>query len=142
MPVPDDAQMNIERLYPLWFILCAAMGALLGSVTGYGAVRGLVDGLIVAASPLFLLMLALALMSLWRPVLPPCRCGKCTHKEYRHVSPASDIPSGIRFQCPECGRVYASSKERFDEITNDGRIVPYMRHTKWGRWRLSFQERQ
>ncbi len=127
--------MNIERLYPIWLILCAATGALLGNVTGYGTVRGLADGMIVAVSPIFLLMLALALMSLWRPILPPCRCGKCNHKGYRYVSPASDNPSGIRFRCPECGRVYESSGGRFDEVSNDGHIIPYMRHSKLGRWK-------
>ena len=127
--------MNIERLYPLWFILCAAIGAVLGNVTGYGTVRGLADGMIVAVSPIFLLMLALALMSLWRPILPNCRCGKCNHKGYRYVSPASHTPSGIRFRCPECGRVYESSRGRFDEVSDDGHIIPYMRHSKWGRWR-------
>lgn len=127
--------MNIERLYPLWFILCAAAGALLGNVTGYGPVQGLVDGIIVAVSPLFLMMLAHGIMSLWRPIIPPCRCGKCTYKEYRYVSHASDDSSGIRFQCPACGRVYASSRGRFDEVSDDGRIVPYMCHSQWGRWR-------
>jgi hypothetical protein len=72
--------MNIERLYPLWFILCAAAGALLGNVTGYGPVQGLVDGIIVAVSPLFLIMLAHGIMSLWRPIIyrrkPPALPGR------------------------------------------------------------------
>ena len=132
--------MNLERLYPIWFILCASAGAVVGNLTGYGAIHGLTDGMMVAVSPLFLLMMGLLLMSFWRPILPPCRCGHSNHKGYRHVSPADDAKSGIRFECPKCGRAYELSKDRFDEIASDGHTIPYMRHTKWGRWRKAKAE--
>jgi hypothetical protein len=129
--------VKLELLYPVWFILCASTGAWLGNVTGYGTVRGLADGLIVAASPLFVLMLALALMSFWRPILPPCRCGKCNHKDYKYADSSGLAETGrqTRWVCPECGRSYESCNGRFDELLNDGRIAPYVYHTKWGRWR-------
>lgn len=44
--------MNVERLYPAWFVLCASAGAASGGVTGHGAVRGLTTGMLTAALPL------------------------------------------------------------------------------------------
>jgi hypothetical protein len=129
--------MNIERLYPIWFVLCASAGAIIGSATGHGAIRGLTDGMLIAAAPIFVLVLAHLLLMLWRPDLPACRCGRCRHRGYRYVGSADDGKAGIphRFSCPRCGRVYELSDGRFDELANDGHTVPYMRHTKWGRWR-------
>lgn len=129
--------MNIERLYPVWFVLCAAAGAIVGRVTGRGAMRGLTDGMLVAALPLFLLILTHLLLRLWRPDLPTCRCGQCRSREYRYVGQADGGNGGtpIRFSCPRCGRLYELSGGRFDELADDGRAVPHMRHTKWGRWK-------
>ena len=129
--------MKLEFLYPAWFILCTSAGAFLGNVTGYGTLRGLSDGAIVAMAPIFLLMAALAITSLWRPLLPPCRCGKCKQRKYRLAKQAGDTRQAIRYQCPECGRVYEPSNGRFDEVANDGRLVPYLSHSKWGRWKES-----
>jgi hypothetical protein len=129
--------MKLDYWYPVWVILCACIGALLGNMTGYGTFRGMTDGVIVAMLPFFLLMVALSVMSRWRPILPPCRCGKCNHKAYRYVgsSDLADAGRQTRWLCPECERTYQSCKGRFDELLNDGRIAPYMSHTKWGRWR-------
>lgn len=127
--------MRLEFLYPAWFVLCASIGAFLGNATGYGALRGLSDGVIVATMPIFLLMAALGVISLWRPLLPPCRCGKCRQRNYRLAERAGDARPATRYRCPECGRVYESSKGSFDEVTEDGCIIPYMHHSKWGRWR-------
>ena len=91
----------------------------------------------MAMAPIFLLMAALAITSLWRPLLPPCRCGKCKQRKYRLAKQAGDTRQAIRYQCPECGRVYESSSGRFDEVANEGRLVPYLRHSKWGRWKES-----
>lgn len=128
-------RMKLDYLYPVWFILCISLGALLGNATGYGAFRGSVDGMFVAISPLLLLMVGLALMSLWRPLLPRCRCGKCPNRRTRYRRPADDDNIGARFQCPLCGRVYAASPGRFDDVAADGQIVPYLHHSKWGRWK-------
>lgn len=92
--------MKLELLYPAWVILCAATGALLGNVNGYGTFRGLSDGVIVAMLPIFFLMIGLGIMSLWRPLLPPCRCGQCNHKGYRYAGyptapRQADKPDGI-----------------------------------------------
>ena len=129
--------MKIEHLYPGWVILCAGAGAVIGTRTGQGVVQGMVDGVFVAFLPIFLLMLVLWLMSLWRPILPPCRCGKCKHKQYRYVSCDDNGHRGVRFGCPTCGRVYEARQNRFDEVTDDGGIAPYMDHTKLGRWKQS-----
>lgn len=134
--------MNIERLYPIWFVLCAAAGATIGHATGRGALRGLTDGMLIAVLPLFLLGLMLLILRLWRPDLPTCRCGQCRSRGYRYVGRADgtsdDTPP--RFGCPRCGRVYGLSGGRFDELADDGRTVPYMRHTKWGRWKQTGTE--
>lgn len=129
--------MKFERLYPIWFAMCAAVGAIVGNLTDYGAIRGLTDGMIVAVMPLLLMILAVLFMSLWRPPLPDCRCGQCKHKGYRYLGPTDDAHAGIRFNCPKCGRVYESFNGRFDEIAGDGHIVPYMHHSKWGRWKIT-----
>ena len=129
--------MNIERLYPIWFVLCALTGVTIGSVTGHGTIRGLTVGMMIAVLPLFLVGLTYILTMLWRPDLPTCRCRQCNYKGYKYIGSTDDLPSGgsIRFGCPQCGRVYELSKDRFNELANDGRIVPYMHHTKWGRWK-------
>ena len=132
---PRCSCMNIEYLYPVWLVLCMASGAHIGTQTGQGVFQGMADGVIVAFLPVFLLMLVLWSMSLWRPILPPCRCGKCKHKEYRYVSPDESGHAGVRFGCPACGRIYEAGENRFDEVTCDGGIAPFMRHTKWGRWK-------
>ncbi|QLQ24426.1 MAG: hypothetical protein HZT41_05745 [Dechloromonas sp.] len=72
--------MKLELLYPAWVILCAATGALLGNVNGYGTFRGLSDGVIVAMLPIFFLMIGLGIMSLWRPLLPPVVAGSAITK--------------------------------------------------------------
>jgi hypothetical protein len=129
--------MNIERLYPIWFLLCASAGVTIGSVTGHGAIRGLTGGMLIAALPLFLLGLTYLFWMLWRPTLPTCRCRQCNYKGYKYVESADGLQAGgsTRFRCPQCGRVYGLSRDRFNELTNDGRTVPYMHHTKWGRWK-------
>lgn len=125
----------MNYLYPLWLILCISVGGLLGYMTGYGTFRGMTDGMFVAVLPLFLFMIGLMLMSLWRPILPACRCGKCPSKRFRYVRPTKDDQPGIRFQCSACGRIYVSSQGRFDEVSADGQMIPYLRHSRWGRWK-------
>lgn len=127
--------MNLEKLYPLWFILCTAAGASIGHFTGYGVLKGAVDGVFISWTPLFLLVLLLAFMSVWRPTLPSCRCGKSGRNAYRLAGVVSEAPRRVRFQCAACQRIYESSAGRFDEATGDGRLEPYMRHSKWGRWK-------
>jgi hypothetical protein len=106
-------------------------------VTGRGAIRGLTGGMIIAALPLFLLGLTYLLMMLWRPTLPTCRCHQCNYKGYEYVGPSEGLQSGssIKFRCPQCGRVYELSRDRFSELANDDRTIPFMHHTKWGRWK-------
>jgi hypothetical protein len=134
--------MNIERLYPIWFVLCASAGAIVGRVTGDGTIRGLVAGMLIAALPVFLLGLMYLLLMLWRPNLPICRCRQCNHKGYKYIDSADGHQTGvsIRYMCPQCERLYELSRDRFNEVANDGRIVPYMYHTKWGRWKKTKAE--
>ena len=129
--------MNIERLYPIWFVVCASAGATIGSITGHGAIRGLTDGMLIAVLPLFLMGLTNLLLMLWRPLLPTCRCRQCNHKGYKYVGSTDGLQAAdsIKFRCPQCGRVYELSRDRFNELANDGHAVPYMHHTKWGRWK-------
>ncbi len=134
--------MNFERLYPIWFILCALAGAIIGSVTGHGAIRGLINGMLAAASPIFLLTAAHLLLRLWRPDLPACRCGHCSSRGYKYIAPTDGPQAGAprRFQCPQCERVYELAGGRFDERAKDGSTVPYLYHTKWGRWKNTMIE--
>ncbi len=134
--------MNPERLYPVWFVLCALLGTIVGSLTGYGAIRGLTDGMLIAVSPVLLLLLAYPLLMLWRPTLPACRCGRCNYKGYQCVGPADDLQAGepVRFKCPHCGRIYELCRDRFSELADDGRALSYMHHTRWGRWKVARAE--
>lgn len=127
--------MRIEHLYLVWVILCAAAGALIGAKSGHGILRGVSDGMFVAFLPLFLWMIVYWLMSSWRPLLPPCRCGKSRRQGYRHVGPEMSGRPGRCFRCHACGRLYESHDGRFDEVTDTGCIVPYMHHSRWGRWK-------
>jgi hypothetical protein len=128
--------MKIEHLYPIWFILCAAAGALIGHFSGHGIIPGLTTAIMIAVAPIFLLILTHLLWMRWRPILPICRCGRCNHREYRYVE-STDGNTGriVRFSCPQCGRIYELSRNQFYEIAADGSIEPYMNHTKWGRWK-------
>jgi uncharacterized C2H2 Zn-finger protein len=130
-------KMKIEHLYPIWFILCALAGSIIGRMTGHGAIRGMTDGMIIAVLPLFVLLLAYPILKLWRPTLPTCRCRQCNYKGYTYVGPGEGLQSysSRRFRCPQCGRVYELSRDRFSEIVNDDHTIPFMHHTKWGRWK-------
>ena len=133
--------MNLERAYPAWFVACSIAGALIGKAMGQGAIEGLMTGMLFAASPILLLGLVHVAQAFWRPVLPPCRCGRCNHRQYRLEAPVpGDAAAGgapLRFRCPKCDRRYVISPGRFDELPSEGPVIPYMRHTKWGRWELS-----
>jgi hypothetical protein len=134
--------MNIERLYPPVFIVCAATGAVVGKVAGYGVLRGLMWGMCIAALPVFLLLVAYLVVTMWRPVMPVCRCGQTRYRDYAYVAPKGNIPADdrVHFRCPKCGRTYEKRRERFDELTADGCAMPYMTHTRWGRWRKAESE--
>lgn len=129
--------MNIERLYPIGFIICAIIGAIIGRVSGHGVLRGMTNAMIIAALPVFLLILIYLILMAWRPDLPVCRCGKCRCRDYRYAG-STDSPraaSIVHFECPKCGRVYEKDHGSFNELLADGQTVPYMNHTKWGRWK-------
>jgi hypothetical protein len=128
--------MNAERIYPITFIISAAIGAIIGKVTGYGTIRGLTVGMLIAALPIFLLIIGYLFLMRWRPDLPNCRCGQCKYKNYQFVGQTglNKADTRLRFKCPKCGRTYELFEARFDELTPDSHIVPYMGHSKWGRW--------
>ncbi|PKN18663.1 MAG: hypothetical protein CVU71_14415 [Deltaproteobacteria bacterium HGW-Deltaproteobacteria-6] len=129
--------MKIKHLYPIAFVICAIIGAIVGKTTGYGALRGMTDGIIIAALPLFLIILIYPVLTAWRPVLPVCRCGKSRARNYLYIGPAdaAQTDGSVRFKCPTCGRIYEKDHNRFNELMPDGKMVPYMSHSKWGRWR-------
>jgi hypothetical protein len=129
--------MNVERLYPITFIICAAIGAIIGKVTDYGAIRGLTVGMLIAALPIFLLTIGYLFLMRWRPDLPNCRCGQCKYRNYQYVGQTglNQADTRLKFKCPKCGRTYVLSEGRFDELTPNGHIVPHVSHSKWGRWK-------
>lgn len=132
------SKMNIERLYPICFILCAAAGAVIGKFSGHGIIRGLTDGMLIAALPVFLLIFGHLLWTFWRPILPACRCRQCNHRGYRYAGSTDNQTGGpVRFSCPKCGRVYEVSGNRFNELAADGSTIPYMHHSRWGRWKAA-----
>jgi hypothetical protein len=130
-------KMKIEHLYPIWFILCALVGSIIGSMTGHGAIRGMTDGMVIAVLPLFVLLLTYPILKLWRPTLPTCRCRQCNYKGYTYVGPGEGLQScsSSRFRCTQCGRTYELSRDRFSELAHDDQTIPFMHHTKWGRWK-------
>ena len=70
--------MNIERLYPIWFLLCASEGAVIGIVTGHGAILWATAGMSTAVLLALLVGADASLFNALEAKPSTCCCRKCS----------------------------------------------------------------
>ena len=130
--------MNLSsRLFPVFVMACATIGAAVANSFSLPILLGAVIGLIVGFSPLVIIAIGYFLLMAWRPDRPLCRCGRCRSKQYQYAGPTQITAATVyEYQCPFCSRVYRQEGDCFREVSGDGSAIPYMRISKWGRWRL------
>lgn len=137
-PRMSASHLNLEKILPIFVILCATGGALIGYRWGNSAVMGAGIGLAVGFSPLLLLAIGYGFIMLWLPERPTCMCGECNSKDYQYLGPFSRPDDGAYYyQCPRCGREYRLKNKRFDLRLSEDNFQPYMMIAKWGKWERS-----
>jgi hypothetical protein len=73
------------------------------------------------------------LVSVWRPPFPRCRTGRCAGVGYYHyVGSDGNLK---RYRC-ECGIVYLLSQDGTLNVVEQEKVVPFMRHSRFSRWKL------
>ncbi len=126
--------MNLELIFPIFMIFCAALGCVIAYVLGESILLGASLGLFVGFSPLFILGIAYYFMQMWRHDRPDCVCGECKSGDYHFIDSQSNINERIYFfKCPHCGREYRWHGNRFEVSTPEG-LKPHMKISRWGRW--------
>jgi hypothetical protein len=121
-------------------LVCCVIAAWVVFSVGIGARHGLRVGLATCIGvPWALFMMVRWIARRWSPPLPHCRWGMCTPRDYAWKLDPND-PHRALFQC-RCGDRYEllrqpGGRERFVEIGEDGRTLPYMAHGAWRSWRL------
>ena len=74
----------------------------------------------------------------WQPMLPICKSGKC--RKERDFEPSATEPEKRYYTC-KCGIRYVLQRKgtygrQFMEVLPDGTTKPYMKHSRFGRWKL------
>jgi hypothetical protein len=131
--------MTLCNAYPVFIILCVAIGGAMARFTNAPVLYGISIGMAVGMAPLALLGIIYALMMAWRPDRPACRCGKCQSGDYEPVMPETMTfteETVFEYRCPFCSRTYRQKNNRFWEFSIDGSEIPYMAVSKWGRWQI------
>ena len=117
--VASDWRMSLSSLAaPIWLMLCAVGGMLLGQDLEQRPLYGLLLGAAAGNLPFVVLGAGHAILMAWRPERPPCRCGRCGSEEYeltgsRWRSSGSMV---LFYRCPACGRRYGGTGARFQEL--------------------------
>lgn len=112
---------------------CVVYGGAWGGRHGGRGIGMAVGLLAFLAATLFLAVIQTAWWY-WRPPLPPCRSGQC--RRPRDYTFLRRIDQGELYQC-RCGTSYVRDRSgrRFLESGPEGISRPFMRHSRWGRWR-------
>jgi hypothetical protein len=133
--------MSLCSAYPIFVILCVAIGGAIAHFTDAAVLYGISIGLAVGNAPLVLLGIIYVLMMAWCPDHPTCRCGDCKSTEYEYLGP-EEITKETEYEylCPFCSRTYRQKDKRFWEVSSDGAEIPYMAISKWGRWQTESTE--
>lgn len=127
----------IEAIVLMVWLACGAASALyFGGRHGWSAgVAGAVGGMI---APYALVKGLMWIESKWLPAHPPCRSGRCSSGDYLiKVDPRE--PGAFIHVC-KCGDTYKRVRtqprgsERFVQLGEDGRIIPYLFHRPWRSW--------
>lgn len=132
--------MNLQQAYPVFIVLCMAGGGLLAHHNSGSMTAGIAGGLAVGMLPLLVLGATVRLMLAWCPERPPCICGKCNSEDYDYLGPMQKSEDdAYYYQCPQCHREYRSQGSRFDLKTENG-YIPYMKKSRWQRWKMNSQQ--
>ena len=109
-------------------------GVLLCLHLGRNPLFGLVAGIAVPIAGLCLLVEVTRLWSRHRPPLPPCKNGRCTHRDYTFHAKTAD---GYELQC-RCGdrylKVNTPDEQALNLVDANGATTPYWKRRKRGRW--------
>ena len=135
--------MSLCRLFPLWAIACIAVGIGTATFAGWSVITGAMIGCSASVAPLVALTAICVVFTWWRPDVPPCRCGETRCGGYDFIGPTSGPYSeetSYEYRCPKCGRCFKSNAGIFVECRPDGSTIPYMRVSRWGRWRLDLED--
>ena len=116
----------------LLLVALLAIGMRCGASYGhllFGA--AVVAGAIAAICAAYVGVLFLAVS--WRPPFPPCRSGKCRRVEDYEYLGRND--AGKKYRC-KCGSEYQFLPDgSFVELLGGRDRVPFMRHSRLGRWK-------
>lgn len=117
----------------LLLVGCVAYGGLLGDRHDQRGL-GLLAGSLVFLAGLLLWAAVQTAWWYWRPPLPACRSGQC--RRPRDFTFLRRVDQGDLYQC-RCGALYVHDRcgHRFLEAGPDGSPRPFLRHSRWGRWR-------
>jgi hypothetical protein len=126
--------MNLDRLLPLFILLCLVLGGVIAHLRGESVLIGAGIGMAVGLSPLVFLGIAYLFIQRWSPDRPPCACGACESEDYDFIDSLSDFEEHVyAYRCPACGREYRAKGDSFSLSTPEG-VKPYMKTSRWGRW--------
>ncbi len=134
--------MNLEKVFPVFVILCMGSGILIGYFQEGDTLTKLANGAGIGAavgiSPMLALGIACGFMMLWRPDRPACICGKGKSSDYKHLSHLSQRKRDVYYyRCPNCSRQYRLADKRFDLRVSENDFQTFMVISKLGRWRRS-----
>lgn len=136
-PIVSACGMSRSSLAaPIWLMLCAASGMLLGYQLQQRPFLGLALGALAGNLPFVLLGAGHGVLLAWRPERPRCRCGRCRSEQYEFTGAEGRASGSIifRYRCPACGRRYGRMGSRFLELESGGSGSIYMKLSCVGRW--------
>lgn len=122
-----------------FFIAVLVVGCALATALHYGAREGRPFLYVGATAAVILLVLAVVvglsfLAVWWRPSFPRCKTGKCKDAlDYERLGTEGDV---TRYRC-RCGIEYLLSPDGTLKVVESGETIPFMRHTRFGRWKPS-----
>lgn len=132
--------LNLQQAYPVFIFLCMAGGAILAHRNGASIAAGVAGGFVVGMLPLLVLGAAVGLMQMWCPERPSCVCGKCNSDDYDYLGPMhKSEDNAYYYQCPYCHREYRLQGLNYD-LKNAHGYSPYMKMSKWQRWKKTTQQ--
>jgi len=116
-----------------FFVVNICVGVLFAKVgAAKFGVAGGIGGFFLGFGIALCFWLALGkLLSLWHPLRPVCKNGKCRAKDYEIVEISAE---GTIWVC-KCGDKYIRKGRTFMRLTEDGDTEPYMAYNGlFGRW--------
>ncbi len=125
--------MSLDTLLPILMLLLPAVGGVLGY--RWGGVTGGSIGVAIGFSPFVLFAAAYGAVTVWFPDRPVCICGQCKSEDYKYLGFRKPARDTHYYKCSRCQRHYRLENGRFDLRQDDESYKPYMKLSKWGRWK-------